>query len=158
MKSLDDILIVPEYKTFSANKNTWFKYKIEGIKGYYSECRTKMSHNTVVVTPDLYVVGHIKTSIGWNYQYVYFYDKENRVSTMTIGIYVLNITCDGGETRCEDFDFSSVPLPNNNLKCMPHIVFIENLACFGCKQNDGTLPSLDSNQETCEKYDFFSEP
>ena len=66
MKSVDDILIVPKAIYFAANKNTWFKYKIEGVLGYYSDFRTTMSHNTLVVTPDLYIVGHIKTQIGWN--------------------------------------------------------------------------------------------
>jgi hypothetical protein len=72
MKSVDDILSVPKAIYFSANKNTWFKYKIEGVLGYYSNFTTIMSHDTIIVTPDLYIAGHIKTQTGWNYQYVYF--------------------------------------------------------------------------------------
>jgi hypothetical protein len=147
--SSDDVLFTKNY-SFSAYKNVYINYPVDSF-GYYNNVIGKFSHPTLGLNNLNYLTGYMSSGTGWYDQYVYFYDRENRVSVATIQIYLYDYA---PSLSCEDYYYSS----NSNLPCDPSRysvvpVTIQGLSCYRCS---GISSSSSSSETKCENFGLFS--
>jgi hypothetical protein len=152
MKSLDDILYTKN-DSIGAYSNTYIDYQVESF-GDFIATNSILSHSTLKLTKDNRIIGYI-SNLGWHNQYIYYYDRENRVSTSVIGIYVYDNPV---QPTCEDYFYSST----SNFSCGNNhqvvSVRVNDLNCYRCEPKSSSSSSSSSSKQKCIDYGYFDNP